>query len=117
LVEQYRPAVDTTLWEIPAGLLEAGETPLSCAKRELLEETGYEADHWEERLTFYTSPGFTNEKITLFVAKDLRKVANPRLDEISRCHAFDCATLNHLMNSGQIKDAKTILAFCAKDGC
>lgn len=110
LVEQYRPAVDSFLWEIPAGLLETGETPLACAKRELLEETGHEAGQWEEHLAFYTSPGFTNEQITLFAARALRKIADPHPDEISRCRAFDRTALDRLMNSGEIKDAKTILA-------
>lgn len=110
LVEQYRPAVDASLWEIPAGLLETGETPLACAKRELLEETGHEAKHWEESLTFYTSPGFTDEQITLFVARALRKIAEPYPEEISRCRAFNRTALRRLMNSGEIKDAKTILA-------
>lgn len=102
--------MDGFLWEIPAGLLETGETPLACAKRELLEETGYEADRWEERLAFYTSPGFTDEQITLFVARALRKIADPHPDEISCCRAFDSDALDRLMNSGEIKDAKTILA-------
>lgn len=109
--------MDALLWEIPAGLLETGETPLACAKRELLEETGHEADYWEERLAFYTSPGFTNEQITLFIAKALRKIADPHPDEIFSCRAFDRTALDRLMDSGEIKDAKTILAFSlhAKD--
>ena len=98
------------MWEIPAGLLETGEAPLACAKRELLEETGYEADQWEESLTFYTSPGFTDEQITLFVARALHKIAEPHPDEISRCCTFDRTALRRLINSGEIKDAKTILA-------
>jgi ADP-ribose pyrophosphatase len=110
LVQQYRHAVETSLWEIPAGLLELEETPIACAQRELLEETGYEAKQWEERLSFYTSPGFTNEEVTLFFAHDLVKTADPLPEEITVCNAFTPDELFTLIKSGHIKDAKTILA-------
>lgn len=110
LVHQYRHPVGQSLWEIPAGKLESGEDPLTCAKRELLEETGYEAATWEELLSFYTSPGFTDERITLFLARDLTRVSEPRPSEITTCRAFESSELDHLVASGVIKDAKTILA-------
>ncbi|MFC2099938.1 NUDIX hydrolase [Candidatus Bipolaricaulota bacterium] len=77
LVFQYRRPLDERLWEIPAGKLEPGEAPLACAKRELAEETGRTAATWRELLTFYTTPGFSNERITLFLARDLAESSPP----------------------------------------
>lgn len=110
LVRQYRHPVGASLWEIPAGKLEPGEDPLTCAKRELLEETGYEATTWEERLSFYTSPGFTDERITLFSARGLSRVAEPRLGEITSQDLFEQHQLEGMMASGEIRDGKTLLA-------
>ena len=73
LIKQYRHPVREYLWEIPAGLLDVpGESRLEAAKRELLEETGYIADHWEELISFHTTPGGNDETITVFVAKQVR---------------------------------------------
>lgn len=110
LVHQYRHPVGQSLWEIPAGKLESGEDPLTCAKRELLEETGYEAATWEELLSFYTSPGFTDEQITLFFARDLTKVAEPRPGEITSQDLFEQHRLEKMIASGEIRDGKTMLA-------
>lgn len=72
LVNQYRHPVRENLWEIPAGLTDVpGETKLNAAQRELLEESGWVATSWEELTTFYTSPGGSNEKITIYLAQDL----------------------------------------------
>lgn len=73
LIKQYRHPVREYLWEIPAGLLDVpGESRLEAAKRELLEETGYIADHWEELISFHTTPGGNDETITVFVANQVR---------------------------------------------
>ena len=73
LIKQYRHPVREYLWEIPAGLLDQpGESKLEAAKRELLEETGYIANQWQELIEFHTTPGGNDETITVFVAKDLR---------------------------------------------
>lgn len=69
LVKQYRKPAEESLLEIPAGKLEKGEDPLICAKRELLEETGYEASFIKHLITFYTTPGFSNEKCTCILQK------------------------------------------------
>ena len=111
LVRQYRHPVGTALWEIPAGKLEQGEEALACAKRELLEETGYEAASWGKLLSFFTSPGFCDEQITLFLARDLKKVAEPIPGEIDAQELFDRQRLHEMVGSGEIRDGKTLLAF------
>lgn len=72
LIRQYRHPVGELLWEIPAGLLDVhGETPESAARRELLEETGYLAGELEPLIEFFTTPGGSTEKISIFLARDL----------------------------------------------
>lgn len=110
LVKQIRYPVGAPLWELPAGKLEPGEAPQVCAERELLEETGYKAAAWTQRLSFYTSPGFTDERLTLHVARGLRRVATPREGEIDRCALFPRDLLLAWIEDGTITDAKTILA-------
>jgi ADP-ribose pyrophosphatase len=84
LINQYRHPVRTRLWEIPAGLLDVeGEDPLSAAQRELAEETDLVADEWSAPLSFFTSPGQSDEQVTLFEARGLRAApaAHHRTDE------------------------------------
>lgn len=71
LIEQYRAALEKPLLEIPAGLLEEGENPKQCARRELREETGYDAKNFRFLGKYYPSPGFSNEVIHLFLATEL----------------------------------------------
>ncbi|MGB9206252.1 MAG: NUDIX hydrolase, partial [Terriglobales bacterium] len=68
LERQYRHAAQSMMWELPAGRIDDGETPLTAAKRELLEETGYRARHWKRILYFYVSPGFLDETMTIYLA-------------------------------------------------
>jgi ADP-ribose pyrophosphatase len=84
LINQYRQPVRTRLWEIPAGLLDVEvEDPLDAAKRELAEETDLVADDWSEPLAFFTSPGQSDEQVTLFEARGLHPAPAPhdRTDE------------------------------------
>ena len=82
LVRQYRLPARASLWEIPAGRLDPGETPLQAAKRELSEETGYRAKKWKKLVMFYPSPGYVAEKMTIFVATELTAgKATPMDDE------------------------------------
>ncbi|SKC72410.1 NUDIX hydrolase [Maledivibacter halophilus] len=109
MVKQFRKAVEDCLLEVPAGKLEIGEEPLDCAKRELLEETGYKSDNLEYLFKFYTSPGFCNEEISVFVAKDLIKdVAQPDEDEYIEIEKYGIDELVEKISKEEIKDAKTI---------
>lgn len=111
MVRQYRKSVEDILLEIPAGKLEIGEKPLECAKRELLEETGYRCDNLEHIFDFYTSPGFSNETISLYFAKNLIKdVAQPDEDEYIEIEEYEVEELINMIEEGKIVDAKTIVA-------
>jgi len=110
LVSQYRRPPDASLWEIPAGKLERSEEPAACARRELREETGYEAGDLRELLSFLTTPGFSDERITLFLARNLSRSSEPDAGEIEQCRAVALDDLVRMIASGELRDAKTILA-------
>jgi 8-oxo-dGTP pyrophosphatase MutT (NUDIX family) len=75
MIRQYRHPVGRLLWEIPAGLRDvSGEDPWATARRELVEETGYRARDWKILADYYSSPGFTNERLRVFLARDLEPV-------------------------------------------
>ena len=114
LVKQYRKAIEKISYEIPAGKLEVGEngSELEAAARELEEETGYQAD-LEQIYEFYTAIGFCNEKIKLYLARNLQKVPNPRPqdhDEVLEIFELTYEECLELIKSGDIEDAKTIIA-------
>ncbi len=78
MIRQYRHPVGRLLWEIPAGLRDAdGESPLQTAQRELLEETGYRASEWHTLVDYFTSPGFTTERLRIFLARGLEQADDP----------------------------------------
>jgi ADP-ribose diphosphatase len=115
LVKQLRPAIGRELWEVPAGKLERGEDPLHCAKRELAEETGYECGAIRELWTFYTAPGFCNERLHLFVAEDLtRGTPRPEATEVLHAREFDLNEAWAMVELDELPDAKTqiALAWC-----
>ena len=115
LIRQYRPVVDKYLWEIPAGTLNKGESPLMCAKREIKEEIGYGAGRLERLGYIYTTPGFTNECIHMYKATRLEKVeVKPDADEILSVKKFTIKEIRRIYKKGKIVDAKTItgLAMC-----
>jgi ADP-ribose pyrophosphatase len=114
LVRQYRLPARAMLWELPAGRLDPGETPLRAARRELEEETGYRARRWRKLLSFYPSPGYVSEKMTVFVATDLiAGEARPMEDERIRCRWFTRRELERMIRAGRLQDGKTIAAFLA----
>ena len=77
MIRQYRHPVGRLLWEIPAGLQDTdGESPLQTAQRELLEETGYRASRWHTLLDYFSSPGYTTERIRIFLARGVAQAAD-----------------------------------------
>jgi ADP-ribose pyrophosphatase len=113
MLRQYRHAVQTNLWEIPAGTLDPQEEKLACAQRELTEETGYEAAEWKKMGEIVPVPGYSNERIHMYLARDLEAAEqNLDEDEIIEVHrvAFDEAMA--MIRRGAIQDAKTICGLC-----
>jgi ADP-ribose pyrophosphatase len=110
LIRQYRYAADSFLLEIPAGRLERGETPVACAARELEEETGRKARSFRKVFELFTTPGFTDEKIHLFLAWDLEegKVGREQ-DEIIDEVSVKLSAALQMVASGEIADSKTAL--------
>ncbi len=111
LLRQYRHAIGTSIWEIPAGTLEPGEEPLACARRELMEESGYSAEHWQYLGAVTPVPGYADEKIQLFMATGLSP-CRPDLDpdEIVQVHSFALDDVVAMISGGEIQDAKSISA-------
>ena len=111
LIRQYRYAAEGYLYEIPAGRLDPGEAPLACAHRELAEETGYTAARVEHLFTMFTTPGFTDEKIHLFVATGLvAGEAKREADEFMELAPTKLSRALSMIEQGEIQDAKTALA-------
>lgn len=109
LERQYRHAAQSMMWELPAGRIDDGETPLTAAKRELLEETGYRARQWKRVLHFYVSPGFLDETMTIYLASGLKAgKAEPEADEKIALRFFSLSEANRMALQGPIRDAKTI---------
>lgn len=113
MVEQYRKPLGRTIVEIPAGKLEIGEEPITTAKRELEEETGYTCEELEPLISFYTSPGFADELVHLFIAKNLEKLTNKaELDEDEFVEVLEITLeeAQEMIITQQIFDAKTAYA-------
>jgi len=111
LIRQYRHATGGTILEVPAGKLEPGEAPESCAARELEEEAGRRAGRIEELGWIWTTPGFTDERIFLFAAFDLEAVpCRPEADEVIEPVRVPLAEALDLVWQGELTDAKSALA-------
>lgn len=113
MVEQYRKALEKSIVEIPAGKLEPGEEPIITAARELEEETGYGCETLEHLISFYTSPGFADELVHLYIAKDITRIEEAReLDEDEFVDLIE-VTMEEalgLIKEKRIYDAKTAYA-------
>lgn len=113
LIRQYRYAAGGVIWEVPAGRLDPGEEPLTCARRELLEETGATAKRIDPLTTIYTTPGFCDERIHLFVATGLtvdETAARREPDEFMELVPLPLSQVVGLIRDGEIVDGKTICA-------
>jgi len=109
LVRQYRYAVGEPLLEIPAGTLEPGEAPLSCAVRELAEEVGAQAAHWDPLAVLYPSPGVLTETMHLFLATGLAAVpARAAADEDLAVERLPLGEALARVERGEIRDAKSV---------
>lgn len=110
LIKQYRYAAEGFLYEVPAGRLDPGESPAACARRELLEETGCTAEKIEPLYTFFTTPGFIDERIHGFVATGLTRGESAReADEFLTVETMTLSSALELIQKGEIRDAKTAL--------
>ncbi|MBD1372978.1 NUDIX hydrolase [Hazenella sp. IB182357] len=111
LVRQFRKALEKTILEIPAGKLEPGEDPATCAIRELEEETGYCAMHVRPIASFYTSPGFADELLYVYQAEQLtlgqQHTDDDEFVEVVSLTLDECFAS---IQKGEICDAKTVLA-------
>jgi ADP-ribose pyrophosphatase len=109
LISQYRHAVGEFLWEIPAGTLEPDEAAIECARRELVEETGYEASSFNKLAEILPAPGYTDEHIHIFLATGLKSVKQKlEDDEVLELQPMAFDTALEMITKGEIQDAKTI---------
>ena len=110
-LRQYRGVIGKYIWELPAGKLDPEESPLACAKRELLEETGYIAEKIERAGYIYTTPGFCNEKIYIFKAVCSKEGRTKKeKDEIIKTKLLYRGHIKKLFRKSRINDSKTIAA-------
>ena len=111
LIRQFRHAAEDFIWEIPAGRLDPGETPERCAERELEEEAGMRAGRLERLTTIYTTPGFTDERIDLFLAGELGPGEQGREpDEFMEVETRRWSEVMDMVRQGVIVDGKTLVS-------
>ena len=114
LVRQFRLPAGQALLEIPAGVVDPGESPQECARRELAEEIGYDAGRIQPLFSMYLAPGYCTELIHLFVATSLRPAERaPDADEFIEPITVTPQQARDLINDGTIRDAKTIAGLLA----
>jgi ADP-ribose pyrophosphatase len=116
LIKQYRHALRQYIWEIPAGTLDPEEPVMDCARRELAEETGYAADVWQKLAEITPVPGYSDERVHLFLASGL-KAARQALDpdEVLAVHRVTLARAVEMIAQGDIQDAKSICGLLLAD--
>jgi ADP-ribose pyrophosphatase len=110
MLKQYRLALDQTIFELPAGTREKGEDWLTCARRELREETGHRADKWTPLGQVWPAPGLTDERMAIYLATDLTVAPLPAdVDEIIEVQPVPLDELAEMALNGQMQDAKSIV--------
>ena len=116
MLQQYRHAVGGTIWEIPAGTLNDKESPLTCAQRELTEETGYKASTWQKLGEITPVPGYSDERIQIFLAMELTlSLQNLDSDEVLVVREVAFIEALKMISRGSIQDAKTICGLFMAD--
>ena len=109
LLKQYRHSLHEYIWEIPAGTLDPEEEILECAQRELIEETGYSANQWQKLGEITPLPGYSDERIHIFLATDLQPAEQDLdKDEIIHVHKVEFNKTVEMIKNGEIQDAKSI---------
>lgn len=117
MLRQLRPVINSYIYELPAGTLGKKEAPLACARREIIEETGYSAKKFKLLGKIYPVPGYSTEKIWIYKAQGLKRTSyTAEKDEVIKSGVFTKSEIRRMFRSGRINDAKTIsaLAMC---GC
>ena len=110
MLKQYRHSLKQVIWEIPAGTLEPGEEALTCARRELIEETGYSAAQWRRLGEITPVPGYSNECIHIFMARELQPAEQALdADEVIQIQEVELHKTLEMIRSGEIQDAKSIV--------
>lgn len=118
LLRQYRHAAGGVIWEVPAGKLDGDESPESCARRELREEAGVEAERLHHLTRLLTTPGFTDERIDLYVATGLVfRASAPEDHEFIEVHVLDFERALQMVDGGVITDGKTVACLLMADRC
>ena len=111
MIEQYRPAIRDFVWEIPAGCMDPGEDPLTCAKRELQEESGYAGNRFQKVGEIWIAPGYSTECIHLFLATELTaRESHLDEDEFLSVHFFPFSRVVEMVERNEIEDAMTMIA-------
>ena len=109
LINYYRHAIREFIWEIPAGTLDPRESPMNCAKRELIEEIGYSADDWHQLGTITPLLGYSDERIHIFLASELQPAKQDLdADEMLNVHKMEFSAALQMILTGEISDGKTI---------
>ena len=109
LLKQYRHSLGEYIWEIPAGTLNPAEELIDCAKRELIEETGYSAEQWQKLGEITPLPGYSDERIHIYLATDLQPAEQDLdKDEIIDVHKVKISEAVEMIKNGDIQDAKSI---------
>jgi len=112
LIQQSRLPAGKKLWELPAGKIDEGENALQAAKRELAEETGYKAKSWKKIASYWASPGFLAEKMSLYLATGLQAgAAAPMEDERIEARWFTSKEMDNLIKEGKLEDGKTFIGY------